>query len=112
MKNLTLKRFKTGKTININVTGEPSEVAKVVNQFYNHAIVANIPEDYNEGTDFSVVVQTSRQRLLLGLIGMAHTELKGRTRYFREKVKAATLIVHAAHLLKMIGQEDEIETAA
>jgi hypothetical protein len=76
MKNVTREVTKFGAGLKITFKGAPANVAAEVNRLFNHGVLTEIPDDYNEGTDDSVTCNSYRPRFLRGLRSMAEADMR------------------------------------
>lgn len=103
-----------GAALNLHLTGEPADLARTVNLYYNHGIAANVPDTFREGEDNSVLIQTTKDRLLAGLAGIVRNEWEstpGVTKAFKGKPGSEFLAAAQSQAEHIFRTEFERERA-
>ena len=102
-----------GAALNLHLTGEPADLARTVNLYFNHGIASNIPDNFREGEDRDVMIQTTKDRLLAGLTGIVRNqwETDGTSKNFKGKPGGEFLAAGYAHAEHIFRTEFERERA-
>lgn len=69
---MKIELYKIGASWNISLTGIAEDVAEAVNKLFNYGAISKIPDNFMEGIDTFVVVQSDKNRFVKAMRTVAY----------------------------------------